>query len=306
MSTRNEIFTGVLAAVMSILILAGSLVVANAEARSTVALEMAPTATLTSVPTQIILVTPLPGEPTYTPSPSPIPTNTPTEALASCPPPAGWMPITVQAGETLESLAQAYNISVDILKQANCLGGNTLYAGGRLSVPGTIPPTEIVCKPRSSWVYYIVKRGDNLYRLGQIYSVSVSELQAANCMGSSEFLRAGQRLLVPNVAPKYTATPSATSSPRPSATFTLIPPSPTFTPVPPSPTATSELPSITPTTPTSTPTITPETPTATPTFTETPTPTDTPATPTSTATSTELPTSTIPPTITPRPPTATP
>jgi LysM repeat protein len=306
MSIRQEIFTGALAAVISIVILAGSLVVANTETRATVAQELSPTPSLTSVPTQIILVTPLPGEPTYTPSPSPLPTNTPTEALAACPPPAGWMPITVQAGDTFENLAQAYNTSVSALQQANCLDGNTLYPGIRLYVPGTVPPTEIICVPRSTWVYYTVQPGDTLYKLSQIYGVTVPELQAANCMGSSTNIRVGQKLLVPNVQPNYTPTPFVTPSPQPTATFTEVPPSPTFTQIPPSPTATSDIPSITPSTPTNTPVTATATPTFTATFTDTPvTPTIT-LTPSPTETATEWPTSTIPPTITPRPPTDTP
>jgi len=305
MSTRQEILTGVFAAVISIVILAGSLVVANTETRATVAQELSPTPSLTSVPTQIILVTPLPGEPTYTPSPSPLPTDTPTEALAACPPPAGWMPITVQAGDTLDSLAQAYNTSIETIQQANCLDGNTLYPSTRLYVPGTVPPTAIICVPRSTWVYYTVQPGDTLYSLGQIYGVSVSELQVANCMGSSTNIRVGQKLLVPNVVPNYTPTPSVTPSPQPTATFTEIPPSPTLTEIPPSPTATSDFPGITPTS-TNTPLPSTATPTFTATVTETPvTPTIT-LTPLPTATATELPTATIPPTITLRPPTDTP
>ncbi|HBY08615.1 MAG TPA: hypothetical protein DEH22_12835, partial [Chloroflexi bacterium] len=229
MSTRREILTGLIAALLSVLILGGSLVAANSEIGATVAQVSVPSPSLTAVPTQIILVTPRPGEPTYTPSPSPVPSSTPTEALAACPPPAGWMAITVQAGDTLESLAQTYNTTTQVLRQANCLPSNTIYPGMRLYVPGTPPPSEIPCGPPSGWVYYIVQPGDTLYSLSRIYGVSVAELQVANCMGSSTTIRVGQKLFVPNVAPIYTATftlePSVTPTPEPSASPTLIPPS---------------------------------------------------------------------------------
>jgi LysM repeat protein len=315
MSIRRELLTGLSAAVISIIILIGSLLVANTEMRATIAQEFVPTPTMTAVPTQIIVATPLPGQPTYTPSPSPLPSSTSTAVLAACPPPAGWVPITVQAGDSLESLAAVYNTTVKALKQGNCLEGNTLYPGTWLYVPNTLPPTSIPCGPPSGWVYHIVRPGDNLFQISKIYGVSVSELQAANCMGSSTTIRVGQRLYVPNVPPNFSPTPPATQTPLPTATvtFTAIPPSATATDLPPSLTATVALPSLTPTVPTNTPTHTPVMISATPSWTATATYTLPPPTATETftpepptSTPTEWPTSTTPPTATPIPPTNTP
>ena len=302
MSTRREILTGLFAALISILILGGSLVAANAEGRATIAQILSPTPSLTSVPTQIILVTPRPGEPTYTPSPTPLPSNTATSSVA-CPPPAGWNAIYVQGGDTLESLAEFYGTTPQALKQANCLIGNTLIPGTLLYVPGPPPPTDIPCGPPPGWVYYIVKPGDTLFSLAKAYGVSVADLQTANCMGSSTIIRAGQRLYVPNVVPVFPATvtpsPTVTQTPQPSATLTAIPPS--FTP-----SSTTAAPTYTPTvtpliltaTPTGTPTVTATLPSPTPTATFTPLP--------PTATVTEWPTPTTPPTMTPYPTTAIP
>ena len=302
MSTRREILTGFLAALISILVLGGSLVAANAEGRASIAQILSPTPSLTSVPTQIILVTPRPGEPTYTPSPTPQPSNT-APAAAACPPPAGWSAIYVQAGDTIESLAQFYGTTSQALKQANCLVGNTLIPGTLIYVPGPPPPTEIPCGPPPGWVYYIVKPGDTLYSLSRAYGVSVSDLQVANCMGSSTNLPVGKKLYVPNVVPVFTPSatplPTKTQTPQPSATPTIIPPSLT--------------PSLTVVAPTNTPTATPVTLTATPSDTPTvtatlpsPTPTATFTPPPPTATATEWPTPTTPPTMTPYPTTATP
>ncbi|MGB4097877.1 MAG: cohesin domain-containing protein, partial [bacterium] len=108
-------------------------------------------------------------------------------------------------------------------------------------------------------------------------------------------------------------TPTPTSTPIPTATFTPAPPTatPTHTPVPPTATPTftpvppTATPTFTPVPPTATPTRTPVPPTATPTFTPVPptaTPTRTPVPPTQTPTFTPFPTSTpVPDTPTPYP-----
>lgn len=293
MSTRREIITGLVAAFLSVIILGGSLLAANAEMRATLAQRLIPTPSATRVPTQIILVTPRPGEPTYTSSPSPSPSSTPT-VVAACPPPAGWGTVIVQPGDTLESLASTYNTTIKALKRANCLTGNTIYPGSLIYVPGTLPPTAIPCGPPPGWVYYVVQPGDTLYSLGRAYGVSVFALQQANCMGNLTTIRVGQRLYVPNVTPAFTPT----FTPRPSAT-----PTPSQTP---SPTAISPTPSWTPTSSVTPPSSTPtDTPTPTSTFTDTPTPTDTPI-PTDTSTPTETFTPTLENTATPTTATPTP
>ena len=59
--------------------------------------------------------------------------------------------------------------------------------------------TSTVCVPPGNWVIYVVQPNDNLFNLGIRYSVSVSELQIANCMGNTVTIYAGQRLYVPFV-----------------------------------------------------------------------------------------------------------
>ena len=282
MSIQREVLTGALAALTSIIIIAGSFAVATTESRTTTAQIEMSTPTLTSFPTHIILVTQRPGEPTYTPSPSPFPSLTPTTTTAdlACLPLAGWSEILLQPGDTLESLAQTYDTSPKTLKNANCLVGTSLIPGTIFFVPGAPPPTDIPCGPPSGWVYYIVKKGDTLYSIGRAYGVSVSQLQRANCLGSSTTIRIGQKLYVPNVTPiQPSSTPTIykSPSPEPTLTHTQLPPSATPTLIPPS---------LTPMPPTNTPTI----------------PTDTVSVPTESPTSTHTP---IPPTDTAIPPTET-
>ena len=163
---------------------------------------------------------------------------------------------------------------MDALIQANCLITEDLIIGTILYVPGT-PPTEspIQCGPPPGWIFYTVKPGDTLFHIGLAFGVTVTELQFANCMGSSTLIRAGTRIFVPNVhtlTPTTEPTQPVPTTPRPSNTPGEMPsstptPSNTYTPQPPinsptpSPTSTStDVPSTTPTgTPTPTETTTP-------------------------------------------------
>jgi LysM repeat protein len=160
-----------------------------------------------------------------------------------CTPPHDWQPYFLKSSDTLEELAQDYGISVGTLKTGNCLQTDHLEPGSVIFVPAEIPtkknppskpdptktPTPVVstCGPPSGWIQYTVVAGDNLYRLGIAFGVSVADLQWANCMGSSTVIRAGSKLRVPNV---QTNTPELTNTKTPLPTLTpSLTPSPTNT-----------------------------------------------------------------------------
>lgn len=277
MKGRSELVIGILAGAFSIMVILGGLSLANLE--ENIAQFTAPTATvLMNTPTQTTFLTktPLPTitattEPaTKTPPPSPTVTSiqllmTPTE-VTKCTPPTGWTSITINPGEDLETIAQAYDIAIDELISANCLATDApLNPGMTIYIPPQpTPQTDVKCGPPSGWILYTVQRGDNLFRISLTYGVSISDLQFANCMGSSTLLITGQKIYVPNV-PTRTANPTATKTkkPKPKATSTPVPatqtPFPTQTPTqtqnPPTPTP-SPQPSNTPL-PTNSPTPTP-------------------------------------------------
>lgn len=77
-------------------------------------------------------VTPAPA-----PAPAPAPTPTPTPAPAPTPAPVQQTTYKVVAGDTLWTIARQLNTTVDALKQANNLTGDTIYIGQTLVVPGT-------------------------------------------------------------------------------------------------------------------------------------------------------------------------
>ncbi len=297
---------GWLFALLSALLVLGSAYLALHENRAFQAQASIPTTPPLTFPTPVLLT---PGQPTPVSPPS-----APTETLAppaSCMPPEGWTAIPVQTGDTLESLAVQYGTTLQALTEANCLRSDRLPAGALLYVPGT-PPTPMAaqCGPPPGWVFYTVKPGENLFRIGLAFGVNVTTMQAANCMGNSTYIRAGQRLYVPNVPTRTPPPATATRTPHPTATFSPTPvftptplptipatPTTTFTPVytsTPFPTATSAItPTLTPTPPP--PTATPLPPTPTATFTVSPTtPAGTPTSaPTSTPTWTPTPTPTL-------------
>jgi LysM repeat protein len=269
MSALRQVTLGILAAVLSVGIILGSLSLALTEGNLSVSRTLSATPTLTSTiftpegpvaeASPTVEVATLAALVELSPTPSPILTSTPTPPIpTNCPPPDGWSPVTVQAGDSLEGLAEFYNTLPGTLAEANCLLTQDLIPGVVLYVPG-IPPTEppVQCGPPYGWVLYTVRPGDTLYALSKIFGVTVFQLQSANCLGNSTLIRVGQRLYVPFLPP---SPPHPTPTPRP--TFTLQPseiPSdtPSFSPTPTLGVSDTPIPSLSPTLPPPPSTLTP-------------------------------------------------
>lgn len=66
----------------------------------------------------------------------------------------------------------------------------------------TVAPTAtampVACVVRPDWAAYQVQPGENLYRIGLRYGLTVSALQAANCLTDTE-IEAGQTIRVPGI-----------------------------------------------------------------------------------------------------------
>lgn len=197
-----------------------------------------------------------------------VPGIPPTDSLAGCAPPPGWVFYTVQPGDTLSAIGRLFGVSVLELQLANCIESpDYIRSGQRIYVPNV---------PARTPTYTPTRRASTTPQPSTTPSESPT---------SSPTIQAS-----PTQIPVNTPTPVPTHTPRPTNTHT--PGAPTATP-------TGTL------TPTGTTTPLP-TETSTPTLTQTPSPTltDTPTvTPsaTETSTSTPLPTNTpsASPTITP-------
>ena len=273
---------GLLTAFFSTVLLGGSLVLAISEGQVATASKISATPTLSATP----LPTTLPGEPTYTASVTSLPTSTLTPIPPTvCPAPDGWQEITLNEGDSLDSLAATYQVSANELSDANCLLTSSLPTGASFFVPPlpatttatpkpspypTAPPTIIACLPSYGWVSYLIKPGDTIFSIAQAHGISSTQLQQGNCLTSTT-IYAGQSLLVPYVA--ATRTPTKTSTPTPTRTIVLPSAttisSATATTVPPTATNTVSLPSPT-ASPTTPPTAIPSPTAAPPTATNTP------------------------------------
>ncbi len=185
-----------------------------------------PTGSLPTAPVLLTITSTAPVPPTTTNFPTP--TSTPQPA-PFCNPPTGWISVSVQTGDTLASVAYRYGTTPVQLSQANCLLTDALLPGTTLFVPPIPTNTPIPCGPPYGWVYYIVQPGDTLFHIAFSYGITTYQLQLANCLGYSTYIRVGQTLWAPNIP---TITPGVTVIPV-FPTITLYPTEPlTLTPLP--------------------------------------------------------------------------
>ena len=91
--------------------------------------------------------------------------------------PAAEVIYTVQRGDTLSTIAARYGVTVAALQQVNGLAGTIIVVGQQLIVPET---AAVAAAAPAAQFRYIVKRGDTLFRLAQIYGTSVLGIQRAS------------------------------------------------------------------------------------------------------------------------------
>ena len=102
--------------------------------------------------------------------------------------PAQYLEHIITKGDTLYSLAETYNTTVDEIKKLNNLSNNILSVGQILLIPLTNNPQLNIT--------YTVKRGDSLYSIAKNYGVTVNAIKSINNL-TSNLLSIGQQLLIP-------------------------------------------------------------------------------------------------------------
>ena len=120
----------------------------------------------------------------------------------------------VQAGETLWSIAQAYDVSVRSLASWNSMAPADVLSVGRELVIWTAPPAQIAATAtaeaslsrsdsaagfvppaaRIREITYVVRRGDSLSSIARRFRVTVDKLLQWNSGAGDKYLQPGQRL----------------------------------------------------------------------------------------------------------------
>jgi len=100
------------------------------------------------------------------------------------------MTYIVQVGDTIQSIADKFNINVnDLVKEKDLKNIYYLVPGLELIIPTT--------SEDSAFEYYTVKKGDNLYQIGKKYNLSAELLANLNGLELNEYIFPDQKLLVP-------------------------------------------------------------------------------------------------------------
>ncbi len=99
----------------------------------------------------------------------------------------------VQKGDSLWSIANANNITVDELANLNDLATNTIYVGQVLQIPNT--GNSGITTPDVDTVY-IVQKGDTLYSIALKYNTTPTAIMNKNNL-TSNVLSVGQTLTIP-------------------------------------------------------------------------------------------------------------
>jgi LysM repeat protein len=111
----------------------------------------------------------------------------------------------VQKGDSLWSIASAFNTTTADIMSLNNLTSTTLSIGQELKIPSPTTPTTPITPTNNT---YTVQSGDSLWTIANKFGVTVTELRSLNNL-TSDILSVGQVLLIP-IQPSET--PSGTTT----------------------------------------------------------------------------------------------
>ena len=110
---------------------------------------------------------------------------------------------TVKKGDSLYSIANKYNTTVDELKRINNLTSNILSIGQVLKLPSDKASDE---EKEENTITYTVQKGDSLYSIAKKYNTTIDAIKNLNNL-TTNILSIGQVLLIPtstNLETTYT------------------------------------------------------------------------------------------------------
>lgn len=148
---------------------------------------------------------------TVTPVAPPTAPATETAAVALPPPPTETPNVptqeyTVQAGDTLSTIAARFNTSLASLQLANNLGeAQNVRLGAKLSIPSA----KLADDESVYWFVYVVKPGDTLSTIAARFRVNVADILRVNKIADASRVLVDQKLVIPIKTPVRTEDLSA-------------------------------------------------------------------------------------------------
>lgn len=139
-------------------------------------------------------------------------TPQPAEPGAETAAPAGRVIHTIQSGETIGRIAQAYGVSIESIARVNNLDNvNRITAGDTLEIPtpaeaaaidADVPPPTPTPEPVAGFdpnrfINHTVRPGETLFTIGRAYGFTVEELAAFNNLENARLIYGGQVLKIP-------------------------------------------------------------------------------------------------------------
>ena len=104
----------------------------------------------------------------------------------------------VKSGDTLFSIANKFNVTVQAIKNINNLSSNILNVGQELVIPKEETPST-----SGEFINYTVKAGDSLYKIANAYNTTVNAIMNVNNL-TSNALQINQVLKIPTTTNQET------------------------------------------------------------------------------------------------------
>ena len=99
---------------------------------------------------------------------------------------------TVKSGDTLSKIADEYNVTVESIARENSISNpNIIYVGQVLKIETVRYNVHATGK-----VIYLVKPGDTLSQIAQIYGTTVSELVRINDIQNPNLIYVGEKIRI--------------------------------------------------------------------------------------------------------------
>ncbi len=114
----------------------------------------------------------------------------------------------VKPGDNLSVIARRSGTTIDDIREASGISGDTIYAGTTIKVPYT--PASYRMAQGGKAGSYTVRRGDTLAEIASAHGVSTQQLAKANKLTGSKASRiyVGQKLVIPGEGTSYTESTS--------------------------------------------------------------------------------------------------